>query len=60
MRNLGLSKHPKAKEFYNGLSYTNQKEYIRWIESAKREETKANRIELFIEKLNSKKKFSDK
>jgi hypothetical protein len=55
-----LDKNPDAKNYYNSLSYTDRKEYIRWIESAKKEETKANRIETFLEKLKCKKKFSDK
>lgn len=55
-----LNSNKEAKEFFNALSYTNRKEYIGWIESAKKEETRANRLILFIEKLNNRKKFSDK
>lgn len=43
--------HPKAEVFYNSLSYTNRKEYVRWIETAKREETKIKRLEKTIEML---------
>jgi hypothetical protein len=43
--------HPKAEAFYNSLSYTNRKEYARWIDTAKREETKAKRLQKTIEML---------
>jgi uncharacterized protein YdeI (YjbR/CyaY-like superfamily) len=33
------------------LSYTHKKEYVRWIESAKKEETRASRIEKAMEML---------
>jgi len=55
-----LENNLKAKEFFDSLSYTERKEYIRWIEEAKKVETRATRIEKFIVKLNNKKKFSDK
>jgi len=45
--------HPKAEDFYNSLSYTNRKEYARWIDTAKREETKAKRLQKTIEMLLS-------
>jgi hypothetical protein len=35
---------PKVHLFFKGLSYTCQREYVRWIESAKREETRATRV----------------
>jgi hypothetical protein len=43
--------NPKAEEFYNTLSYTNRKEYARWITSAKKQETKDRRLEKSIEML---------
>lgn len=46
-----LNKNPKAKDFFNTLSYTNRKEYARWIESAKKIETKQNRLSTTLEKL---------
>lgn len=55
-----LKDNPKAAEFYEKLSYTDKKEYIRWIESAKREETRQNRLAAFIEKLSVGKKLVDK
>ena len=53
---LVLNDHPEALKFYENLSFTNKKEYITWITSAKKEETRINRIGLFIEKLNAGKK----
>lgn len=43
--------NPKAEEFYNTLSYTNRKEYARWITSAKKQQTKDRRLEKSIEML---------
>lgn len=34
---------PKAKELFDRMSYTHRKEYIRWIEEAKKPETRENR-----------------
>ena len=49
-------KHHKAKEFFTSLSFTNQKEYVTWIEGAKKEETKRRRIAVVQEKLLAGKK----
>lgn len=38
-----LNQNKKAKEFYEKMSYTHKKEYIRWIEEAKKEETRERR-----------------
>jgi hypothetical protein len=54
-----LDKNPKAKKYYDSLSYTDRKEYMRWIEFAKQAETRARRIGIFLEKLKEKKRFSD-
>jgi hypothetical protein len=51
-----FAKYPDAKDFFDTLSYTNQKEYVRWITSAKREATRENRLEQTIEKLLAEKK----
>ncbi|MGL1627236.1 YdeI/OmpD-associated family protein, partial [Vibrio parahaemolyticus] len=40
-----FTKHTEAKEFFSSLSFTNQKEYVSWIEGAKKEETRARRVE---------------
>jgi hypothetical protein len=51
----------KAKAFFEGLSFTNKKEYVMWITSTKKTETKIARLEATIEKLNSgRKNPSDK
>ncbi len=34
-----------ARAAYDGLSYTHRKEWVRWVEEAKRPETRATRIE---------------
>ncbi len=44
---------PEAKAFYETLSYTNRKEYARWVSSAKRAETKERRLHKSIEMLNN-------
>lgn len=43
---------PEAFAFYETLSYTNRKEYVRWITDAKREETRRTRVEKTIDKLS--------
>lgn len=55
-----LTEYPEALAFFEKLSYTHRKEYINWITSAKREETRTRRMELFIEKLLEKKKPDQK
>ncbi len=46
-----FAKNKKANAFFETLSFTNKKEYIVWINSAKKEETKLARLEATIEKL---------
>jgi hypothetical protein len=46
-----LAKSSKAKSFFETLSYTNRKEYILWISSAKKEETRQKRLQETINKL---------
>ena len=43
--------HSEAKEFFSSLSFTNQKEYVTWIEGAKKVETRQRRLETALEKL---------
>lgn len=43
-----LDKNPAAKAFFEQLSFTYRKEYAEWGASAKREETKLNRLEKTI------------
>ena len=46
-----------AKAVFEKLSYTHQKEYVAWVNEAKRAETRQNRIEKTIEKLKNEKKL---
>jgi hypothetical protein len=46
----------EAKVFFDKLSYTHQKEYITWIDEAKREETRQNRIAKTVEMLKEGKR----
>lgn len=51
-----FTKHAEAKEFFTSLSFTNQKEYVTWIQGAKKEETRQRRLETALEKLLAGKK----
>jgi uncharacterized protein YdeI (YjbR/CyaY-like superfamily) len=46
-----LKKNKKQETYFNTLSFTNKKEYVEWIVTAKREETRAQRVKETIEKL---------
>lgn len=54
--NKGLAKNAKAKKFFETLSYTNRKEYVVWITSAKRTETREKRLANTLHKLVNGKK----
>ena len=54
-----LLKKEKVWPAFNELSYTHKKEYIRWITSAKREETRASRLAKSVEMLRSGVKTPD-
>jgi hypothetical protein len=51
-----LSEEPEAAAFFNGLATFYRKGYINWIESAKRPDTRARRIEETIRLLRAGKK----
>ena len=51
-----VARHSDAREFFSSLSFTNQKEYVSWIEGAKKEETRKRRLETALEKLLAGKK----
>ena len=51
-----LAHEPDALAFYQALSYSNKKEYVIWILSAKQEKTKTERMLKLVEKLLAKKK----
>lgn len=46
-----LTKNKKANTFFQSLSFTNKKEYIEWIITAKQEETRAERLKGTEERL---------
>jgi hypothetical protein len=51
-----LDENSKAKKFFNGLSYTNQKLYANWITNAKRTITRDKRLGEIIDMLLNKTK----
>ena len=46
-----LKKNKKANTFFDSLSFTNKKEYVEWIVTAKRDETRNERLKGTIERL---------
>ncbi len=46
-----LRKNKKAKTFFEALSFTNKKEYVEWIVTAKRKETRHERVKGTLERL---------
>jgi len=51
-----LKKDKEANSFFDTLSYTHKKEYVKWVEDAKKEETRQNRIGKTIEMLKKGKR----
>lgn len=51
-----LRDHPTEKAFFDALSFSHRKEYVRWITDAKRPETKASRLKKMLEKLKEKRR----
>ncbi len=51
-----LQADPAAGDFFQKLTYTHQKEYVQWIEEARRAETRAARIEQTLQMLKQGKK----
>jgi len=48
---FALKKNKKQEAFFDTLSFTNKKEYIEWIVTAKKEETRNDRVKGSIERL---------
>jgi Bacteriocin-protection, YdeI or OmpD-Associated/Domain of unknown function (DUF1905) len=46
-----LGAEPDAAKFFDGLSYTHQKEYVSWVTDAKRPETRQKRVLKVIDML---------
>jgi hypothetical protein len=57
---LCLKEEPAALKFFKSLSDSEQKHYIQWIYSAKKEETKIDRMAAAINRLLKKQKLYDK
>jgi hypothetical protein len=51
-----LKKDKDAKDIFDKLAYTHQKEYVKWIEDAKKDETRQSRVKKTIEMLKLRKK----
>jgi hypothetical protein len=49
-----LKKNKKQSDFFNTLSFTNKKEYLEWIVTAKREETRNERIKGMMQRLSKR------
>ena len=49
-----LKKNATARKIYEALAYSHRKEYVEWIVTAKREETRAERVKGTIERLEKK------
>lgn len=47
-----LKKNKKVEAFFNALSFTNRKEWVEWIVTAKREETRNERVKASVERLS--------
>lgn len=46
-----LTRNKKQMDYFNTLAYSHKKEYVEWIVSAKKEETRTKRIDETIERL---------
>ena len=56
-----FKKNKPAEAFFESLAFTHRREYVEWIVSAKKAETKARRLETTMEKLIAgKKNFNEK
>jgi len=51
-----LDKNKTAAVFFESLAFTHRREYVEWIISAKKQETKTRRLETTMEKLIAQKK----
>ena len=53
---LAAAMDDQARTAYDGLSYTHRKEWVRWVEEAKKPETRAARVEKTVAGLKAGKK----
>ena len=49
-----LGKQKKIKDYFDSLPYSHKKEYVVWIEDAKKPETRATRVKKMIAMLAEK------
>jgi Uncharacterized protein conserved in bacteria len=57
---LCLQEEPEALKFFNSLSENEQHNYVKWIFSAKTDQTKINRIAKTLDRLLKNQKYYDK
>ena len=55
-----LSKNKTAANFFDNLTYGYKKEFVEWVTTAKREETRADRITKIVEMCKEGRKLNDK
>jgi uncharacterized protein YdeI (YjbR/CyaY-like superfamily) len=48
-----LAADPQARAAFDGLAFTHRKEYARWIQEAKREETRDRRVAQALEMIRA-------
>jgi hypothetical protein len=53
---LDAAMDDQARSAYEGMAFTHRKEWVRWVEEAKKPETRAARIEKTVESLRAGKK----
>jgi hypothetical protein len=54
-----LSKNKPALTFFDQLSYGYKKDYVQWVTTAKRSETRTDRIAKLVKRCSEKKKMND-
>jgi hypothetical protein len=55
-----LSVNKKANAFFDGLSYGYKKDFVEWVTSAKRDETRQDRISKTVRMCSENRKMNDK
>ena len=53
---LASAMNPTARSFFDDLSFTHRKEWVRWVEEAKRPQTRADRVVRTVEALREGKR----
>ena len=56
-----FNKNGQAAAFFEGLAFTHKREYVEWIISAKKDDTRQARLKIVIDKFTAgKKNFNEK